>query len=172
MALGLAAAVVVALVLASGSGDDQGDQRAAQPTEQAKRTQEPAASGAQQEETPAPTETAAPEQTTAPAAAGGDPAEAVQAWYAAMAQQDMDELCSMMGPALKARYSCEDFRFETLEEVVFEQAEVTDSTEDSATVAVRTVARHTDRTERCSGTVGLVRGAEGWLIDALNVSCV
>ncbi len=40
---------------------------------------------------------------------------------------------------------------------------------DRATVSFQSIAHHTDRTDHCSGTIDVVRGGSGWLIDQLHV---
>ena len=156
MALGLAAALILAVVLASGGNDDPRDERAAsspEPTPTATATAEA---------------TATEEATQEPAPdATGEPAQAVQDWYAAMASQDTDALCALTGPSL----NCRDYAFPTLRKIDFQRTEVTDASDSSATVAIQTVATHTDRTDRCSGTVTTVRDGDRWLVDGLNVSC-
>ena len=40
----------------------------------------------------------------------------------------------------------------------------------SATVELRSVASHVDRVDRCAGTVDLVRGRSGWMLDFLRIA--
>jgi hypothetical protein len=158
MALGLAAALVLAVVLASSGNDDPRDERAASsPDPTATATATATAEATATEEA---TQEPAPDAT-------GEPAQAVQDWYAAMASQDTDAQCALTGPSL----NCRDYAFPTLRKIEFQRSDVTDASDSSATVAIQTVATHTDRTDRCSGTVTTVRDGDRWLVDGLNVSC-
>ena len=59
-----------------------------------------------------------------------------------------------------------------LESIDFEQADVVSQAADSAQVAIRTVATHTDGVDRCQGTLSLARGGpSGWLIDRAAITC-
>src|SRR4051812_37365734 len=51
----------------------------------------------------------------------------------------------------------------TLKSIDFPQLRVTDQTGDSATVQFQSVARHTTKTDRCRGTISVVKGSSGWL---------
>jgi hypothetical protein len=53
----------------------------------------------------------------------------------------------------------------------FEQISTSSRSGDRATVALRTTAVHTDRTDRCRGTADAVRSGTTWAIDHISVSC-
>jgi serine/threonine protein kinase len=58
----------------------------------------------------------------------------------------------------------------TLESIDFPQLKITDQTGDSATVQFRSIARHTNKTDRCHGTIDTVKGSDGWLVDQLHIA--
>jgi len=160
VAAGLLIAVAIAvavLVLGGGSGE----QRAATPSATAEPTAAPTAAA-----------TASPTRTPSPTPA--DPAGAVRTFYARAVAQDPEGVCALRGPALRARFSCDGLtnQFATLRSVTFRRARLVSRSERAATVAIATTARHTDRTDRCEGTIGLVREASpDWLLDDLSVDC-
>jgi hypothetical protein len=62
--------------------------------------------------------------------------------------------------------------FKTLERVDFSRVKVTNRGGARATVEIRSVASHTDRTDNCNGSIGMSRGAGGtWLIEQFGVQC-
>ena len=66
-----------------------------------------------------------------------------------------------------------DGTFDTLETIEFRELSVTDATDTQATVALRTVARHTTFTDRCTGTAQATRGGGDatWRVGRLGVAC-
>jgi len=58
----------------------------------------------------------------------------------------------------------------TLQSIDFPQLTVANQTGNSATVQFRSVARHTDRTDHCQGTISVVKSSSGWLVDQLHVA--
>jgi Protein kinase domain len=126
------------------------------------------------------------ETSTGGAGAGGDagaqgqgakaePAATVKSFYELAAADDYDGAWALAGPAFRQQLGGFDaFRrtMSTLESVEFRRNETSAESGDTATVSIETVARHTNRVDRCRGTLGLARGAGGgWLIDAANVTC-
>ena len=63
--------------------------------------------------------------------------------------------------------------FDSLRDIEFRRLKTTSEEDSSATVAIRTVARHTDRTDRCQGTYDLsrVRESADWRIDSQALTC-
>jgi len=61
--------------------------------------------------------------------------------------------------------------FDTLRDVEFLRNETTEEGRRSATVAVRTIAKHTNRTDRCEGTFSLSRKGRAWVIARGGVQC-
>jgi hypothetical protein len=60
----------------------------------------------------------------------------------------------------------------TLKSIDFPQLTVTNQTGNSATVQFSSVARHTTKTDRCQGSISVVKGTNGWLVDHLDtVNC-
>ncbi|MGI8804358.1 MAG: serine/threonine-protein kinase [Thermoleophilaceae bacterium] len=95
---------------------------------------------------------------TAPAPEGTSPDETVTSFYET----------SAAGNAEKAFEQGQS----TLESIEFEQVETTSESEDSAEVAISTVATHTDGVDQCEGTLSLVSGERtDWLIDAASITC-
>jgi hypothetical protein len=147
----LVAAAVAGVALLSG-GDDRDDAaRRAKPT--------------------APTRTT---EARGPSAAVMAPAAAVRDFYKRAASDDTDGAWALASPALRDQLGPRerfDATFSTLESIRFGRLKVTDQGATTATVAIRTVARHPDRTDRCQGTVETVRPRERWLVDRLGVAC-
>jgi len=70
--------------------------------------------------------------------------------------------------------SVERFRSEmsSLQRIEFQRVALTERGDGSATVTIESVATHTDRVDRCSGTLRTVRSASGrWLVEPSGVSC-
>ncbi len=166
--LGLVAliGVVLAVVLLSGGGEGEEEPARAERTQTQARTGETAA---------------APPPTTATAAAKppgpATPVDAVRAFYTRAAEGDLRGSWRLAGPKMRAAFggSFDTFQGDlgSLRSITFRRIEQTATSGDSATVTVETLAEHTDRTERCSGTVQAVRGSRGrWLVDPLGISCV
>ena len=103
------------------------------------------------------------------------PAQTVTSFYERAAADHYAGAWALAGPGFREQIGTfEGFRREqsTLESIDFEQAEVTSQAADSAVVAIRTVATHTDGVDRCQGTLRLTRGGpSGWLIDRAGITC-
>jgi hypothetical protein len=152
--LGAVAAVIV-IVIALGWGGRRGT-RAAPARSTATAPAKAAPSGASTAGSPA------------------TPAGAVQAFYQRAASHRYDEAWALAGPGVRAQLGGLDaFRgqFATLRSISFSRAQATSQAGDSATVSIATTAVHTDRTDRCAGTVDLVPGDEGWVLQHISVSC-
>jgi hypothetical protein len=117
---------------------------------------------------------AAPATPAAPAApAAGEPTAAVSDFYENAASQNTsaawalatDRARDQLGgyPSFRAGQS-------SLREISFPTLRTTEQTGDSATVELRSIAVHADRTDRCSGTVDLVRSGGRWLLDHFSIA--
>jgi serine/threonine-protein kinase len=156
-------ALVVGIVLASG-GEDDPAQRAEQPpatTQTRTQAQPPAATTA--------TPPAAPR-------APRTPVDTVRAFYERAAEGDLAGAWRLAGPRFRGDFgnSFEAFRGDlgSLRSITFRRLEQQGTAGDTATVALQTVAEHTDRTDRCAGTVQTVKNAKGrWLVEPYGVSC-
>ncbi|MGI8593156.1 MAG: serine/threonine-protein kinase [Solirubrobacteraceae bacterium] len=119
----------------------------------------------------------APARTTEarrPPAALTAPAAAVRDFYERAANDDTDGAWALASPSLREQLGPRerfDATFSTLESIRFGRLEVTDESRATATVAIRTVARHPNRTDRCEGTVQALRSDGRWLVERLEVGC-
>lgn len=119
---------------------------------------------------------AVPGAVAAEAESATTPVGAVRAFYGRAARQDAVGVCALRGPRLQARFGCGELtaQFETLRSVAFSRISLETETETAraATVSLVTTATHTNFTDRCRGSVILVKGgAEDWLLDRLAVAC-
>jgi serine/threonine protein kinase len=118
-----------------------------------------------------------PGDAAAPAAppAAGDPAATVKAFYERGAAGDYQGAWSLAGPGFRRQLGgFESFRggMSTLESVDFGHAETLARDDDSAEVAIETQATHSNRVDRCQGTLSLARGGpSGWSISGGNIAC-
>lgn len=153
-ALLLVAGAAVAVLLLGGGGESApstGETRARQTTTESTTTNE---------------------RRTRPASAPA--AVAVRDFYRSAADGRTDKAWDLATPNARAIFGSRerfDGTFSTLESISFRRLEVSDQKADTATVALSTVAKHTNRTDRCSGTARTVKSDGRWLVDGLNVSC-
>jgi hypothetical protein len=155
-----AAAVVAVLALA----------RDTDPEEQASSTPEPTREAAA-EATREPTEEATPAAT--PRVLG--PAGTVRAFYERAAEDDFAGAWRLAGPRMRAVYGDSRAEFErqlgSLERIEFPELATEARSGSTATVRVRTVATHTDRVDRCAGTLQTTRSGGRWLVEPAGLSC-
>ena len=60
----------------------------------------------------------------------------------------------------------------SLQQIRFERVAIVTRDTAGATVAIRSVATHTNRVDRCTGTLRAIRGPDGgWLVDPAGVRC-
>jgi serine/threonine protein kinase len=60
----------------------------------------------------------------------------------------------------------------TLESIDFPVLRASNQTGSSASIQFQSIARHTTKTDRCKGTISVVKGGGGWLVDRLvTVTC-
>jgi hypothetical protein len=157
------AAVVVVLALARDTGGGGGG-------EQASATPEPTREAAA-EATSEPTEE--PQPAATPRALG--PAASVRAFYERAAEDDFAGAWRLAGPAMRDVYGGDRAEFErqlgSLERIEFPELAVEARSGSTATVRVSTVATHTDRVDRCSGTLQSTRSGGRWLVEPAGLSC-
>ena len=155
-----AAAVVAVLVLA---GDTS-------PGEQAAGTPEPT-----REATAEPTREPTEEATPAPTPRALGPAATVRAFYERAARDDFAGAWRLAGPRMRAVYGGSRAEFErqlgSLERIEFPELALQARSGSTATVRVRTVATHTDRVDRCAGTLQATRAGARWLVEPAGLSC-
>ena len=158
--LAAAAAVVAVLLLARDPG----------PEEQAATTPEPTREPSA-EATREPTREAEPAAT--PRALS--PAATVRAFYERAAEDDFTGAWRLAGPGMRAVYGGSRAEFArqlgSLERIEFEELAVEARSGATATVRVRTVATHTDRVDRCAGTLRTVRSSGRWQVEPAGLSC-
>ena len=117
---------------------------------------------------------AVPDAVASEAESAATPVGAVRAFYGRAARQDAVGVCALRGPRLQARFGCGELtaQFASLRSVAFDRITLEAKSAQAATVAVTTTATHVDYTDRCRGSVALVKGgAADWLLDRLAVAC-
>jgi serine/threonine protein kinase len=166
LALALVAGTLAA-ILASGNDDSPSKQVAA-----ATRTPAPSPT-----RTPTPTATATPTPTRTPAPSGRPtgPAAAVRAFYERAAAGDFAGAYELAGPQMRAALGDSQAGLErnlgSLRSIEFREVEVVSQDASGATVRISTVARHTNRTDACAGTLRALRTPDGWRVDPAGVQC-
>jgi hypothetical protein len=100
----------------------------------------------------------------------------VRSFYRLAASGDYAGAWALAGPRMRAAFAGSLARFQSdmssLRSIRFQRVAVTPQADGSATVAIQSTATHTDRVDRCSGTLRTVRGAGGrWLVEPAGVSC-
>ena len=103
-----------------------------------------------------------------------DPKQAVADFYTSAADGEFEQAWKLAGPGLREQLGGYDSfvnTLQTLESIDFPKLETTVKSDDRATVELRSVAKHTDRTDNCSGTAELTWSSDAWLIDHLSVDC-
>ncbi|CAN5694159.1 hypothetical protein BH24ACT25_BH24ACT25_11200 [soil metagenome] len=103
------------------------------------------------------------------------PDETVTSFYETSAAGDSEKAFELATPAFQSQlggFEAFEQSQSTLESIEFKEAETTSETDDSAEVAISTVATHSDGVDQCEGTLSLVPGEEtDWLIDAASITC-
>jgi hypothetical protein len=154
-------------VLAGGGGDDPQRAQTSAPRTPSKATTTSETTSTPAAPTPAP--------ANAPTGAATTPQAAVRGLYERAAAGDFDGAWSLAGPGARAQFGGSLARFRgtlgTLRSITFTRLAVRDATPTTATVDVATVARHTDRTDRCRGSIRAVRDGDRWLVDSVGVRC-
>jgi hypothetical protein len=164
--------VLVAGLSSSGGGSDNksssGDKasKGAEKSSSQPKSQDSGGSSA----TPTP---AAPATAAAPADDNSTPTGAVSSLYKGSIDDPHGAYQKFAGPGVKRQVSEQDFvnQESTLKSIDFPQLKVTEQSGNTATVQFQSIARHTTKTDRCHGTMGVVKGESGWLVDRLGVTC-
>jgi serine/threonine-protein kinase len=158
LALVTAAAVVAAIVLAGrddGGGTPERAQAPAEPTATATATAE--------EPTPEPTPRALSATAT------------VRAFYTRAANGNFGGAWRLAGPGMRAVFGDSRAEFErqlsSLERIEFEELAVVERADGSATIEVSSIATHTDRVDRCTGTLRTVRSGDRWVVEPAGLQC-
>ncbi|MEA2268656.1 MAG: hypothetical protein QOC64_1266, partial [Solirubrobacteraceae bacterium] len=164
----LAAAVVAAVLISTGGSDPErggADRTTAAGERPASTGRRSTATAERSGTTPAP----------APAAGPDTPEGAVQAFYGHAAAHRYDEAWALAAPSLRSQLGGFDaFRsqFSSVRSIEFSRAETVQREDAAATVAIATTATHTDRVDRCAGTVATAAGPDGgWVVSRLAVNC-
>ena len=154
-----AAALVAVLLVARGDPDRAPEERGAATAES---TREPSADATEE---PAP---AATPRSLSPTAT-------VRAFYERAAADDFAGAWRLAGPGMRAVYGGSRADFErqlgSLERIEFPELALQDRSGSTATVRVSTVATHTDRVDRCSGTLRTVRSGGRWQVEPAGLQC-
>jgi serine/threonine-protein kinase len=162
IALALVAAVILVVVLTSGGGGSTGGGKSTVAKSPATTKRQPA--------TPSPPATTGDQQ--APSA---EPTSTVEDFYTRAASADFEGAWALGTDGLHSQFGSIDRfsrTFATLESISFDSLRTTSQTGEAATVAFSTVAKHTDRTEYCSGSADLVSAGASWHIDHIgDVQC-
>ncbi|HEX8206557.1 MAG TPA: serine/threonine-protein kinase [Solirubrobacteraceae bacterium] len=107
----------------------------------------------------------------APARGPQTPSEAVRQFYTALAEGDFGVAWRLSGPRFRSEYGGSRASFEddfaSLRGIRFEKLEDVGANK----VALQTVAEHTDRTERCTGTISTVIRGGTLRVEPFGVSC-
>ncbi|HWT95174.1 MAG TPA: hypothetical protein VN238_19410, partial [Solirubrobacteraceae bacterium] len=129
---------------------------------------------------PADEEPATPNATPVPApeeqaVTPTSPARTVRAFYERAAEDDLDGAWALAGPGLRRQLGPRgrfDGTFRTLQSIRFDRLSTVDPSPPTATVRLSTVATHTDRTDRCTGSAQTSQTADGtWQIERIDVDC-
>ena len=163
----LAVAVIVTLVAIatlSGSGSSKPSGAAATP------------SGDPTHATKAKTNPSAPAGSSqAPSGPGTSPGAAVRSFYELAARGELNAAWHLAGPHMRAAFgnSVDRFRSDlgSLKSITFQKLSVTSRSGNQATLQVQTVARHTDHTDHCTGTLAAVRNGSGWRVEPKGLQC-
>ena len=170
-ALVLAATAALSVALAT-SGDDSTPNDAAKPA-QTKANGKPSTSVPPENGTvDAGGATRAGGAASADAAGGSGPTDAVNSFYQHAARHEYQSAWAMLterGQAQLGGYRSFAAGQSSLRSISFPTLRTTDSSAASATVELQSSARHVNRVDHVCGTVDLVRGSAGWLLDAFHL---
>jgi eukaryotic-like serine/threonine-protein kinase len=100
----------------------------------------------------------------------------VRAFYRRAAARDYRAAWRLAGPAMRRAFGNSFDRFRTdlasLRHIEFERVQIVDRSHTSATLQIETIATHTERVDRCTGTLRTVRNQDGrWLVEPAGVRC-
>ena len=159
--LALAILAVGAVVLSSTGSDEPSPDRAGTPTATAPQETD---------------QTTAPEEEPAkPPRADATPESAVRAFYTRAADGDLEGAWNLAGPRMRAQFNGSRAEFAdtlgSLRSIRFITLEETGRAGRTATIRIETVAEHTTRTDRCTGTLQASRRGDGWRVEPAGVRC-
>jgi hypothetical protein len=175
----IALLAVLVIALSSGDGSQSEDTSAGSGGQSARQEEPQGSSGGSAEEDPQGGDSAAPAPEESTGSSGeltpATPDGAVSTFYTSAAGDDYQAAWELATPELQNTlqgYDAFAAQQSTLESIEFPKLEVTEETGDTATVAFNSIARHTSYTDRCTGSVGLVRQGDTWMLNQLQgVSC-
>jgi eukaryotic-like serine/threonine-protein kinase len=158
-------ATLVAIATLSGSGSSKPSGAAAGPS-----------GGTDTHATTAKTNPSSPGASSqAPTGPGASPGAAVRSFYELAARGELNAAWRLAGPHMRAAFgnSVDRFRSDlgSLKSITFQKLSVTSRSGNQATLQVQTVARHTDHTDHCTGTLAAVRKGSGWRVEPNGLQC-
>jgi serine/threonine-protein kinase len=173
--LALAVVAVLAVVLLAGGDDEKAPRQASSKAAKQDQAQQPATSQPAEPSASAPAPAATP-ATPAPAGSSRSaPAKSLTGFYTRAANDDFNGAWALGTDNLHAQFSgsIATFRgtFATLQSISFPKLEVASESGDRASIQFSSVAKHTNRTDRCSGRASMVRTGGQWLVDHIGVNC-
>jgi serine/threonine protein kinase len=113
--------------------------------------------------------------SNAPSGPSATPGAAVRSFYELAARGEFNAAWHLAGPRMRAAFgnSIDRVRSElgSLKSITFQKLSVTSRNGNQATLQVQTVARHTDHTDHCTGTLAAVRKGSGWRVEPNGLQC-
>jgi eukaryotic-like serine/threonine-protein kinase len=161
---------VIVIALTSGGGSDH--QASGGGNAKSKSTASKKNAAAPKTDTSAATPAAPAPAATSTAAA--TPTDAVSSFYKTSIDDPQGAYERLGSDRLHSQISEADFvsQESTLKAIEFPALSVQSQSGDSASVSFQSVAHHTDKTDHCQGSISVVKGASGWLVDHLDaVNC-
>jgi serine/threonine protein kinase len=158
-------ATLVAIATLSGSGSSKPSGAAARPS-----------GGTDTHATEPKTNPSSPAASSqAPSGPGASPGAAVRSFYELAARGELDAAWHLAGPRMRAAFGNSFDRFRSdlgsLKSITFQKLSVTSRSSNEATLQVQTIARHTDHTDHCTGTLAAVRKGSGWRVEPNGLQC-
>ncbi|HET9719909.1 MAG TPA: serine/threonine-protein kinase [Solirubrobacteraceae bacterium] len=168
--LGVVALIVLAAVLSSGGSG--------RPTAAARRPRTHATRQASVRSSPRAPARSTTSATTpaAPTGPGGNgtPVSAVERFYELAAAHRFQAAWALADPAFRNQLGGYDSFVsgqQADQRIIFDSAQVTNQTSGAATVAISTTSIRTTGTQQCGGTVDVVAGGGGWLLNQISIHC-
>jgi serine/threonine protein kinase len=158
-------ATLVAIATLSGSGSSKPSGAAARPS-----------GGTDTHATEPKTNPSSPAASSqAPSGPRASPGAAVRSFYELAARGELDAAWHLAGPRMRAAFGNSFDRFRSdlgsLKSITFQKLSVTSRSSNEATLQVQTIARHTDHTDHCTGTLAAVRKGSGWRVEPNGLQC-
>jgi hypothetical protein len=111
----------------------------------------------------------------APSHPSATPGAAVRSFYELAARGEFNAAWHLAGPRMRAAFgnSVDRVRSElgSLKSITFQKLSVMSRSGNQATLQVQTVARHSDHTDHCTGTLAAVRKVSGWRVEPNGLQC-